>query len=229
MGPNGPAPSSATLPHVPSLSGPTRKPLSDNAADSVVVMLHGRGSNGDDLMGLAPYLAPSLPNTAFHSPDAPYPFEDGPFGYQWYSRATPEARVEGARAVTSIVDSYVDEVVAGYGLGPDRCVLLGFSQGSIVSLHAAPRRATPLAGVVALSGAMITGDTLADELANRTPVLLVHGEDDSVLPADGSRGAADALARLGVPNEVHILPGLGHSIDQRVLELARDFIHRVLG
>ena len=189
-------------------------------------MLHGLGSNGNDLIGLSRALADDLPNTAFYAPDAPDPFEGGPTGFQWYSRSSPEARVAGVRQVAPLVDAFVDDLLEKHELAPSRCILLGFSQGCIVSLHTAPRRQRPLAGVVGFSGAMVTGETLADELANRTPILLVHGADDTVLPSERTEEARQVLSSLDVPNEVHILSGLPHSIDQRGVQLAADFMRR---
>jgi phospholipase/carboxylesterase len=189
-------------------------------------MLHGLGSNGNDLIGLSRALADDLPNTAFYAPDAPDPFEGGPTGFQWYSRSSPEARVAGVRQVAPLVDAFVDDLLEKHELAPSRCILLGFSQGCIVSLHTAPRRQRPLAGVVGFSGAMVSGETLADELANRTPILLVHGADDTVLPSERTEEARQVLSSLDVPNEVHILPGLPHSIDQRGVQLAADFMRR---
>lgn len=212
---------------MPALYGPTR-PAASGAADSVLIMLHGVGSDGDDLMGLAPLLAGGLPNTAFHAPNAPHDFEEGMTGYQWYSRRSLESRVSGVIAAAPILDRYIDETAEGYGLAPGRCALLGFSQGCIVALHAAPRRAEVVAGVVGLSGALITADSLPAEIASRPPVLLVHGEEDVVLPADGTRRAGEALTALGVPAETHVLPNLGHAVDRRVVDLALLFLQRVL-
>ena len=212
---------------MPALHGPSR-PAASGRADSVLVMLHGVGSNGDDLMGLAPLLADGLPNTAFHAPNAPHEFEEGMAGHQWYSRRSLDSRVSGVIAAAPILDRYVDELAEGYGLAPSRCALLGFSQGCIVALHAAPRRAEAVAGVVGLSGALITGGALPDEIASRPPVLLVHGEEDVVLPAEGTRRAGEALAALGVPVETHVLPNLGHAVDRRVVDLTLLFLQRVL-
>ncbi|MDE2765760.1 MAG: dienelactone hydrolase family protein [Chloroflexota bacterium] len=212
---------------MPALYGPSRLATSGRA-DSVLVMLHGVGSNGDDLMGLAPLLADGLPNTAFHAPDAPHEFEEGMTGYQWYSRRSLDSRVSGVIAAAPILDRYVDELAEGYGLPPSRCALLGFSQGCIVALHAAPRRAETVAGVVGLSGALITGDALPEEVVSHPPVLLVHGEEDVVLPAEGTRRAGEALGALGIPVETHVLPNLGHAVDRRVVDLTLLFLQRVL-
>ena len=212
---------------LPTLSGPQQPPKSGGAPDSLVIMLHGIGSNGDDLMGLAPYFADALPNTAVHAPNAPEPYADAGFGYQWYPRhAMPHDG--NAERVEQTVNAYIDELLQEYGLDVSRCVLLGFSQGSIVSLHVAPRRSTAVAGVVAFSGSMPTAATLGQEKASAPPMLLIHGTEDRVLEPGESESAAKKLSELGVPVTLHILPGLGHSIDQRGIAIAIEFMKQVL-
>ena len=213
---------------VVTLTGPRHPPKSGTSTDSLIVLLHGIGASGDDLIGLADAWADALPHTVFHSPNAPLHFDDAPFGYQWYSRRTDQSRVSGLYEVEGTVNAYVDDLLARYELAPARCVLVGFSQGSIVSLHVAPRRKEALGGVVSFSGRMVTADTLREELANRTPICLVHGAEDPVLPSEGTVEGAATLSELDVPHELHILPGLGHAIDARGLEKASQFIQGVL-
>ncbi len=211
------------------LAGPHRPPASGGAPDSLIVMLHGRGANGDDLIGLADFLSPALPNVAFHSPNAPNPLpEGGPASYQWYQRDPTEDRLGGLHAIEPVVNEFIDGLLEDTGLEASRCVLLGFSQGSIVSIHTAPRRSSQVAGVVAFSGAMITGDTLAKELASRPPFVLIHGTEDQVLPVGGTEAAGRAFEEVGVPVSVHLLPDLAHGIDRRGLDIAADFIRSVL-
>ncbi len=211
------------------LTGPRRLPGADTATDSLVVLLHGIGASGDDLIGLADYWAGTLPNTAFYSPHAPHPYDDAPMGYQWYSRHTEQSRIDGVYEVEGPLNAYVDDLLGQHGLDPSRCALVGFSQGAIVGLHVALRRRVAVGGLVAFSGLIGTSDRLKGELASKLPVCLVHGADDPVLPAEGSEAAGRLLTDLGVPNEVHILPGLGHAIDQRGLEHATRFLLKVLG
>lgn len=192
------------------------------------MLLHGIGSSGDDLIGLADVWGEAFPQTAFHSPHAPYPFDDAPFGYQWYSRRTDQKRVSGLYGVEETVNVYVDALLAEYNVPPSRCVLVGFSQGSIVSLHVAPRRHVALGGVVGFSGRFATAETLHHELANRTPICLIHGADDKVLPSNGSVEGATLLSELAIPNELHVLPGLGHAIDARGMEKATQFVRGIL-
>ena len=209
------------------LDGPRRPPKSGAAPSSVVVLLHGRGADGDDLIGIADAVGEAFPRTAFHSPHAPIRLPG--YGYQWFALDAAGGREQGMRDAERLVNEFVDERLEEYGLAASRCVLMGFSQGAIMSVHTAPRRAAQLAGVVALSGAMYTGDSLPNEIASRPPFTMVHGLEDQVLAASGTEEAAQRLEALGVPVSVHILPGLGHGIDQRALGISVQFMNGVLG
>ena len=210
------------------LSGPFRAPSSGAAPGSLVVLLHGIGANGEDLIGLADVLAPRFPKTAFHSPDAPEPYADAGFGFQWFPREPRESRGERVREAESAVNAYVDGLLEQYDLGPDRCALVGFSQGCMVALHTGPRRERQLAGVVGMSGALITADTLEAEVRSKPPVMLIHGGEDMVVDPVETAEAGRVFASLDFDVEAHVLPGLGHGIDHRALEIAAAFMERVL-
>jgi phospholipase/carboxylesterase len=208
------------------LSGPSMAPSSGGAPASLVVMLHGRGSNGDDLIGLAGLFREEFPHTAFHSPNAP--LELAGFGYEWYPLDPREERPGHIRRSEVHVNEFVDSLLDAYGLASAQCALLGFSQGTIMSIHTAPRRASQLAGVVGFSGAMYTGDTLEAELASKPPFVLIHGAEDPVLSVTLTEEAGRNLDELGVPVSVHVLPGLAHSIDRRAVDIAIAFLKQVL-
>ena len=210
----------------PGLSGPSRSPRSGGAPTSLVVLLHGRGSNGDDLIGLADAIAAHYPATAFHAPNAPVVLGGG--AYQWFEVNGTESREPGLQAVAPVVNGFIDGLLEEYGLPSSRCALMGFSQGTITSIHVAPRRAEQLAGVVGFSGAMFSGSTLAEEMQSKPPFILIHGDDDMVLDYRETELATKKFEEVGVPVTTHILPGLPHSIDQRGLTLAVEFLDRVL-
>ena len=211
------------------LNGPSREPRAGGRADSLVVLLHGIGANGEDLIGLADALGPDFPHTAFHSPDAPHPYAEAGFGFQWFPREPPDARSEGLREAGSITGAYVDELLDTYGLDSSRCVLIGFSQGCMAALYAAPRMERQLAGVAGFSGALLSPERLAEEMRSKPPFVLLHGEQDPVVPPQATADAGQKLAELGFPVEAYLLPQLGHSIDQRGLGIAARFMERVLG
>ena len=216
------------------LEGPCRNPKSGGPPDSMMVLLHGRGSSGDDLIGLAANWADEFPNTIFHAPHGPEPAEGSPDGHQWFTfgggggsdTRTPAERFGPA---TQTVNSFIDGLLDEYKLDSSRCVLVGFSQGTILSLYLAPRREVPLGGVVGFAGMLVSPETLKDELVNKTPICIVNGTEDGMIPPERIQGVAKVLTELGVPNEVHVLEGLGHSIDARSIEHATRFLHQVLG
>ncbi len=213
------------------LEGPSFGPHNGGAPGHLVVLLHGYGADGQDLIGLAPVLAPLLPDTVFHAPNAPYPCEGNPMGYQWFgiARFDPAGRLAGARAAAPFVDDFLDELFEQYGLDETRTTLVGFSQGTLMSLHVGLRRPTPLAGIVGFSGALAGPEILQDEIQSRPPVLLIHGDADEMLPSVLTEQAAEALRANDVEVGVHIIEGLGHGIDQTGLSHAARFLLDVLG
>ena len=210
------------------LNGPFRGPHAGGRADSLVVLLHGIGANGEDLIGLADALGPNFPHAAFHSPDAPNPYAEAGFGFQWFPREPPDARSEGLREAGRVAGAYINELLDEYALEASRCVLAGFSQGCMTALYAAPRMERQLAGVAGFSGALLLPERLAEEMRSKPPFVLLHGEQDPVVPPQATADAGQQLAELGFPVEAYLLPQLGHSIDQRGLGIAARFMERVL-
>jgi len=208
------------------LSGPTVSPRSGNPPKRVVVFVHGLGADGDDLIGLAPYFADVLPDAEFLSPHAPYPCDMAPFGRQWFSLRdfSGEAIAAGLDAVRPVFDSYLDALLASRGLTDADLALVGFSQGTMLSLHTALRRQAPVASAVGFSGLLAAPDRLLTDLTVRPPVLLVHGEEDPVVNFGFMDLAARALDALGVPVQTLARPGLGHSIDDEGLARSIGFV-----
>lgn len=212
----------------PGMSGPEQAPAGGVAAKQLVLLLHGVGSNGDDLISLAPLFAQALPDAHFIAPNAPYPCDMMPMGmgYQWFDIMTQEEaeRSRQLRVVAKIVDRYIDGELARLGLADKDLALIGFSQGTMISLHVAMRRASACAGVLGFSGRLEAPDTLADEIRSRPPVMLVHGEMDDRLPVELMDDAAAMLKQNGVKVETHRRPSLGHSIDQEGVALGAGFL-----
>ncbi|MSO99015.1 MAG: phospholipase [Rhodospirillaceae bacterium] len=226
---------------MPALSGPTLAPASRQNAKSAAIFLHGYGSSGDDLIGLAPYFARSLPDTVFYSPHAPEPWEGGFFGgKQWFSLAgyDPEAvrrdpnqmggifqrMFDGAEKAAVILNQFIDEITAQHKLNANQVALIGFSQGTMMALHVGFRRTQALAGIVGFSGAMVGGSKLKTDLKSRPPVLLVHGNADPVVPVESIDVIKSVLSENNVPFEAHIIPGLQHGIDDSGIILATNFL-----
>jgi phospholipase/carboxylesterase len=212
------------------LNGPEVPPASGGAAKSLVILLHGYGSNGEDLIGLAPYWRAALPDTHFISPNAPEICPGAPGGYQWWglTSLSPAARAAGVRQPAPLLDAFIDAELERHGLGEDRLALVGFSQGTMMALHIGPRRTRQLAGIVGFSGMLADPDALASEVRTKPPVLLIHGAADPTLPVTAMHQAEAALAALGFELGSHVSPGLGHSIDEAGLRLGGQFLSGVL-
>ena len=215
---------------MPRLSGPSRPPASGGKPRRLVILLHGLGADGNDLIGLAPYWARLLPDAEFLSPNAPFPCDMAPHGYQWFSSQdrTPEAVLGGVRAAAPILDAFIDEALEQRGLGSGELALVGFSQGTMMSLFVGLRRAEPVAGIVGFSGRLLAPELLASELRSRPPILLVHGTEDPLVPYSSLAAAETTLKAAGVPVETVTSVGIGHSIDDQGLRRGGQFLKKVL-
>jgi phospholipase/carboxylesterase len=202
------------------LDGPRWGPASKAAPKQLVVLCHGLGADGHDLIDLAPTWSHAVPDALFVSVDAPFPHESG-FGRQWWSVAdrTPAVMEAGARRAAGFLDAFIDAELARLGLPAEAYALMGFSQGAMTVLFTGLRRATAPRAILAFSGALVAPETLAAELANRAPVLIVHGEADDVVPVHRSRDAEAALRAANVPVEAVYVPRLGHGIDDTGLSM----------
>jgi len=206
-----------------------QKPAKSAKADSLVIFLHGYGADGQDLLGLADPLAEHMPNTMFMSPDAPNKCGLNPMGYEWFpiprmDGSTPEQAAAGREAAAEVLNAFLDEVATQTGVAADRTFLLGFSQGCMMSLHVAPRRATAFAGIVGMSGMLVEPEKLASQAVQKPPVLLVHGDQDDVVPYAEMAKAADALSAAEF--EVYTLTskGTAHGIAPDGLGAALQFM-----
>jgi phospholipase/carboxylesterase len=215
------------------LASKRRAPLSGETG-SVVVLLHGYGADGADLLGLADPLGPHMPDTLFVAPDAPERCKNNPFGYQWFPipwlDGSSQEAAEASQAVSSgLLDRFLDDLLADEGLRPSRMILFGFSQGTMMSLHVAPRRPEPVAGVVGFSGRLLSPERLAEEAVSKPPVLLVHGDADDIVPIASLREAGDALTRAGFETYGHVMRGTAHGIAPDGLSVALAFMREKLG
>lgn len=211
-----------------------RKGAARGQASDLVVFLHGYGADGADLLGLAEVLSPHLPGTAFVAPDAPERCIGGGFGYQWFpipwlDGSPQEAAEAGLVAAARDLNGFLDARLEEENLTPERIVLIGFSQGAMMSLHVAPRRSAPVAGVVAISGRLLRPEALAGEAVVKPPVLLIHGDQDPVVPFDDMGKAGDALVAAGFPTYGHVMKGTGHGIAPDGLGVALQFLKERFG
>jgi len=213
------------------LDGPRLAPASGGPARQLVVILHGYGADGADLIDLGRAWQGHLPHAAFIAPDAPEPL---PFealgGRQWFAlddRSPGEYRV-GAEAARPLLDRFLDVELAALGLDEHALALVGFSQGAMMVLQCGLRRRTPPAALIGFSGLLPGVDRLAD-INKDSPVLIVHGTEDEVVPAYHAEAAHSALTQAGLGSDLHLLSGLGHSIDERGMVLGGRFLDKAFG
>lgn len=211
-----------------------RKAPASGTVKSAVVFLHGYGADGADLLGLADPLSEHLPDTVFLAPDAPEKSVVNPAGYQWFplpwlDGSDPAEAEEGFRRAADDLDAYLDGVLEEEGLTADRLVVFGFSQGTMMALHVVLRRQDEVAGIVGFSGRLMWPETLEDEIRVRPPALLVHGDQDDVVPPASLPDAAQALQAQGLDVYAHVMKGTGHGIAPDGLQVALAFIRERLG
>ena len=212
-----------------------RKEPQSGDTRSAVVYLHGYGANGADLLGLADPLADHLPDTLFVAPDAPENCAGSPFGYQWFpiswiDGSSEEESSRGMQQAVEDLNAFLDALMVDEDLLPEQVCLFGFSQGTMMSLHVAPRREDPVAGIVAFSGRLLEPELLADEVQSRMPILLVHGDQDDVVPVQSLPQAAEALQNAGFSDVyAHVMKGTAHGIAPDGLSVALAFIRDQLG
>src|SRR5947207_4531900 len=218
-------------PMLTQLTGPSRPPLSGGKPRRLVILLHGLGADGNDLIGLQQYWGRVVPDAEFVSPNAPFPCDMAPYGYQWFSvqDRTPAAVLAGVRAAAPMLDAYIDEELQKLGLTEADTALVGFSQGTMMSLYVGLRRAKQLAGILGYSGRLIAPELLAGELRSRPPALLIHGTEDQLVPFESLAHAEAALKQAGVPVETLACPGIEHSISPEGLEHGGRFLCEALG
>lgn len=210
------------------LTGPMVMP-EETPAKRIVVLLHGYGSDGNDLIALVPYLKDLLPDALFVAPHAPMSCDINPSGFQWFPLDLDRdfSRLNGAEMARPVINEFLTDLWAETGLSAADTLLCGFSQGAMMALDVGLRQPDPLLGIVAFSGGLIQPDTIGETLASKPPVCLIHGEADDVVPVEMSRASATALQALGLDVSLYVSPGQGHTIPPDGLEAARTFIARV--
>jgi phospholipase/carboxylesterase len=192
-----------------------------------VLLLHGYGSSGADLISLAPHWQQALPDALVLAPNAPQRMYSG---YQWWPLLafTPQALASGATTAAPALNAFIDRKLDQYGLGDGDLALVGFSQGTMMALHVGLRRERTVAGILGYSGMLTGAADLAHQKITKPPVLLIHGSADPVVPVSALHAAEHALRRVGIDVTTHVSPGLGHTVDPVGMRLGAEFVQRVL-
>lgn len=212
------------------LDGPRAPPARGGKPDALVVLLHGYGSNGADLIGLAPEWQKALPGAAFVSPNAVEPLPGMPGAYQWFpiSQLDPGLMELGARAAAPSIDRFLDRELERYGLDESRLALVGFSQGTMMALHVGLRRRSTPAAILGYSGVLVGAESLKAEMKVKPPVLLVHGSEDPRIPISAMFQSAAGLAEVGHGAQWHVSFGVPHAIGPDGIKLGGEFMAQSL-
>jgi phospholipase/carboxylesterase len=212
------------------IDGPRLPPASGSQPDSLVVFLHGYGADGNDLIGLAREWSDALPGTAFVSPHAPEACAMSPSGRQWFplTMRDPGEYARGVAAARPQLDAFLDSEIERTGVSAAKTALVGFSQGTMMALHTGLLRTRRLAGILGFSGMLADPAGLKAGPASPSPVFLVHGDQDEVIPVQALFAATQGLSDAEIPVEWHISSGIGHGIAPDGLEMGGAFLKRLL-
>lgn len=208
------------------MNGRSLQPRSGQPPKRIVLLLHGFGSNGADMIAMAPQWQQLLPDALFLAPNAPQRCSFAAQGYQWWPLAAldPAALAAGAKMAAPVIDAFIDKKLAQYGLTDAELAIVGFSQGTMMALHVGLRRRKPVASIVGYSGMLTGGRDLAHDTITRPPVLLIHGAADPVVPVSALRAAKADLERLDIAVRDHVASGLGHTVDPVGLRMGAEFV-----
>jgi phospholipase/carboxylesterase len=215
---------------MPLIDGP-RLAARSGTAKQLVVFLHGYGADGNDLIGIGKQWAAHLPDAVFVSPHAPEPCGGSPMGRQWFGLTfrDPNERWAGVTKARPVLDAFLDAELLRHGLTDSQMTLVGFSQGTMMALHAGLRRKAAPAAIVGYSGTLVGEEHLKAQATVKPPVLLVHGDQDEVIPVQAMLLAAQALAAADIPVEWHMSEGIGHGIDGEGLMHGLGFMAKAFG
>ena len=219
------------------LDGP-RIPARGGRATALVVFLHGYGADGNDLIELGHQWRSLLPGAAFVSPHAPERCALSPTGRQWFalsdtmpsSSAGAEERWRGAVKARGAIDAFLDAELKRLGLDESGLALVGFSQGAMMALHVGLRRSRAPAAILGFSGLLVGPERLNEATARGAPppILLIHGDQDPLIPVEAMFLAAEALAGASIPAQWHVSLGVGHGIDGEGLRHGGLFLAKAL-
>ena len=216
------------------LKSDTRMPDSGRV-ESAVIFLHGYGANGADLLGLGAVLAEHMQDTFFLAPDAPEVNSKSEAGLQWFpipwiDGSSEEDAMLGLRSASQDLNAYLDGVMIDFDLLPEQVIVFGFSQGTMMALHVIPRRDEAIAGLVVFSGQLLEPEALVDDARAFLPILLVHGDQDDVVPIAALPKAVEGLQAAGFKDVyAHVMKDGAHGIAPDGLQVALAFMRKQFG
>ena len=208
------------------ISGPIIEPSSGNSPKQMIIFVHGYGADGNDLIGLANYFQSTLPEAIFLSPHAPEACSMNPSGYQWFDLTSTDPAVLWSKILVAAdhLNEFIDSKLLEYNIPEENLALIGFSQGTMMSLHVSLRRKNTMAAVLGYSGRLIGADLLKDDLISKPSIYLIHGDQDPMVPYQESLTAEKVLKEYSIDIKTHISEHTQHSIAEDGLRIGVDFL-----
>lgn len=208
------------------ISGPIIEPSSGNSPKQMIIFVHGYGADGNDLIGLANYFQSTLPEAIFLSPHAPEACSMNPSGYQWFDLTSTDPAVLWSKILVAAdhLNEFIDSKLLEYNIAEENLALIGFSQGTMMSLHVSLRRKYTMAAVLGYSGRLIGADLLKDDLISKPSIYLIHGDQDPMVPYQESLTAEKVLKEYSIDIKTHISEHTQHSIAEDGLRIGVDFL-----
>jgi len=201
----------------------------------LVIFLHGYGANGENLINLSYEFKHVLPEAHFISPNAIEPWEGGfPDAYQWFSLYSGMDRkgineiADNIRNANKILGNFIEAQLNRFKLTPKNLLLVGFSQGAMMSIYQGLIMPEKPAGIISFSGKVILPEALGESSVSKPEICLIHGEADSVLPFEHFLEAKKTLESQKISHEAHSFPHLDHSIDIHGVRVAQGFIRKII-
>jgi phospholipase/carboxylesterase len=197
---------------------------------NIVFILHGYGADAENLSDLPPYFSQSLESPLFILPDAPFPYENMPHaGRQWFSLndRSEQNLIEGAENAQKFLLPLIENTLQKYSCSYENLVLMGFSQGAMMSIFMALKLPATCKGVVCFSGTTVSVDEMISSVQSKPPFCVIHGSEDEVVPCGLGKFTAKALKQIGCNVNLHEIRHLGHSINDDCIEIACDFLENL--
>ena len=202
------------------------KPETDKEINSVVVLLHGYGGDGEDISMVALNWKRYMPNTIFICPNGHEVCTINTSGYQWFdlTKDDPNYILNESLQAERKINKFLDEVKEEYNLKNDRIILSGFSQGCMMSINVGLTAEKAFNSIVGFSGKIINAENLKSRIKNHTETLLIHGDRDDIVSPTHLLEAKDFFLRENVNIETHLIKNCAHHIPIEASSLALNYI-----
>ena len=205
------------------------KPDFDNEIKNIVVLLHGYGGDGNDIAQVSLNWKRFLPNTLFVCPNAPEICTINPSGYQWFDLSRDEEGfiLDQSKKNEIVLKNFLKEIKKEFAISNSKICLSGFSQGCMMSINVGLSSDEKYSGILGFSGKIINKKDLSQRMTFKSETLLIHGENDDIVPCVNSLEAKDFLERNKVPVKLEIVKNCGHHIPIEASSLGLKFIKKI--